>query len=147
MKKQIKARDFFTIAREKLSAEDIAASEQWVAEELERLEIQEAELKQLRKALKLSQEQVAHAAKMTQSDLSKAERRGDMRLSTLRRYVEALGGKFVVGARFGDKLVWLRTPEAELPASKLARPQAGRRVLASAPQARRGRARTSSTEK
>jgi hypothetical protein len=45
---------------------------------------------------------------MDQSELSKAERRADHRLSTLRRYVEALGGELEVFARFGSKRVRLK---------------------------------------
>jgi hypothetical protein len=38
----------------------------------------------------------------TQPEVSKLERRGDIRLSTLRSYVEALGGSLSVVARFED---------------------------------------------
>ena len=43
-----------------------------------------------------------------QSEVSKAERRDDHLLSTLRRYIEALGGELEVVARFGDKSVRLK---------------------------------------
>ncbi len=68
----------------------------------------EMSLTELRKALDLTQTEVAAAAKMTQSDLSKAERRRDHLLSTLRRIVEALGGKLEVTAVFPGKRVRLR---------------------------------------
>jgi hypothetical protein len=45
---------------------------------------------------------------MKQSELSRAERREDHLLSTLRRYVEGLGGELQVVARVGDKVVKLR---------------------------------------
>jgi hypothetical protein len=45
---------------------------------------------------------------MKQSELSRSERREDHLLSTLRRYVEGLGGELVVVARLGGKAVRLR---------------------------------------
>jgi hypothetical protein len=44
---------------------------------------------------------------MGQPELSRVERREDHRLSTLRRYVHALGGEIEVIARFGKKKVRL----------------------------------------
>jgi hypothetical protein len=44
---------------------------------------------------------------MTQSELSRLESRGDHRISTLRRYVEALGGELEVTALFGGRRVKL----------------------------------------
>jgi len=41
----------------------------------------------------MTQVDVARTAEMTQSELSRLESRGDHRISTLRRYVEALGGE------------------------------------------------------
>ena len=43
--------------------------------------------------------------------LCSMERRGDWLLSSLRRYVAALGGELEVVARFGDKSVHLHVPE------------------------------------
>ena len=45
---------------------------------------------------------------MKQSELSRAERREDHLLSTLRRYVKGLGGELEVVARVGRKVVRLR---------------------------------------
>jgi transcriptional regulator with XRE-family HTH domain len=68
-----------------------------------RAELQALTLRELRQGLELTQLQVAQAADMTQSELSRIESRADHRISTLRRYVEALGGEleitFVVGKR------------------------------------------------
>ena len=62
----------------------------------------------VRELLGKTQVQLAQKAKMSQADLSKAERRTDHLLSTLRRYVEALGGELDVIARFGDKQIRIR---------------------------------------
>ena len=64
-------------------------------------------LKALRQELELTQNQVSEAAAMTQSELSRLEGREDHLTSTLRRYVEALGGKLEVTAVFGKRRVKL----------------------------------------
>lgn len=69
-------------------------------------------LMELRKAMELSQEQVADALMVGQPAVAKVERRGDLQLSTLRRYVEALGGELVVTARFADAVVRIDTDAA-----------------------------------
>ncbi|QDE94212.1 transcriptional regulator [Myxococcus xanthus] len=65
-------------------------------------------LADLRRLRGLTQVEVAAAAGMDQSELSKAERRTGHRVSTLQRYVEALGGRLEVFARFGSKRVRLK---------------------------------------
>lgn len=64
-------------------------------------------LKALRQALELTQAEVGAVAEMTQSELSRLEAREDHLTSTLRRYVEALGGKLEVSAVFGKRRVKL----------------------------------------
>jgi hypothetical protein len=59
-------------------------------------------LKELRVARGRTQLEVAEQLGATQPEVSKLERRGDVRLSTLRSYVEALGGSLAVVARFED---------------------------------------------
>src|SRR6266568_144405 len=78
------------------------------AERFAEREILEMNLRELRQAAGKTQEQVARAAKMKQSELSRAERREDHLLSTLRRYVEGLGGELEVVARVGGRAVKLR---------------------------------------
>lgn len=46
----------------------------------------------LRAATGLTQNEVATRAKITQSEVSRAELRSDCRISTLERYAKALGG-------------------------------------------------------
>lgn len=50
---------------------------------------------------------------VTQANLSRIEHQDDLYLSTLRGYVEALGGRLELRAVFPDQTVDLRTPEAE----------------------------------
>ena len=58
----------------------------------------------------LTQEQVAEILHVTQAHVSKLEHREDMLLSTLRSYVEALGGQLEVLARFGKRTVRVKGP-------------------------------------
>jgi hypothetical protein len=51
--------------------------------------------------------ELAHATEMTQSELSRLESRADHRISTLRRYVEALGGQIEITALIGKRRVKL----------------------------------------
>jgi hypothetical protein len=50
-------------------------------------------LRDLREAAGKTQVDVATAADMSQGDVSRLEGREDIKIATLRRYVEALGGK------------------------------------------------------
>jgi hypothetical protein len=71
-------------------------------------ELLELNLRAVRELVGKTQVDVAGVTKMRQADVSKMERRADHLLSTLRRYVEALGGELEVTANFGDKRVRLR---------------------------------------
>lgn len=63
-------------------------------------EIRRTPLYKLRKALDLTQEQIADELGVGQAAVSRFERRPDMYLSTLRRFIEAMGGELEVRARF-----------------------------------------------
>ncbi|MCY7303752.1 MAG: helix-turn-helix domain-containing protein [Thermoleophilia bacterium] len=56
----------------------------------------------LRRARSLTQQRVADVLEMTQPEVSKLEQRRDVRVSTLRAYVAALGGQLALSARFAD---------------------------------------------
>lgn len=70
-------------------------------------QLRELTLKELRKDLEVTQAALAQAADMTQSELSRLESRADHRVSSLRRYVEALGGKIEITAIIGTRRVKL----------------------------------------
>jgi len=65
-------------------------------------------LEELRKARSLSQEEIAATLTVGQPAVAKLEKRTDMHVSNLRRYIEALGGTLEITARFGDASVVLR---------------------------------------
>jgi len=85
------------------TAREVAAAERLAGREL-----LEMNLRELRLATGRTQEQLATTSLMRQSELSRAERRTDHLLSTLRRYVEGLGGELEVTAHIGGKSVRLR---------------------------------------
>ena len=62
-------------------------------------------LYELRRAQELSQAEVADRLQITQAAVSKFEHAEDVRLSTLRQYIEALGGRLELSARFEDRVV------------------------------------------
>jgi DNA-binding XRE family transcriptional regulator len=62
-------------------------------------------LQELRERQRISQIMLANKLGVRQPTLSKLERREDMNLSTLRRYVRALGGELHITARFADGAV------------------------------------------
>lgn len=72
-----------------------------------RTEVEELTLQGLRRCLELTQAEVGVSAAMTQSELSRLEGRSDHLTSTLRRYVEALGGTLEISAVFGKRRIKL----------------------------------------
>lgn len=60
-------------------------------------------LRELRKIAGVTQASLAKRLKVSQGQISETENREDVLVSTLRRYVAALGGEIEVVARFGDK--------------------------------------------
>jgi DNA-binding XRE family transcriptional regulator len=64
---------------------------------------EELTLQDLRKAQKLTQEQMATVLNIGQDSISRLEKRSDMMLSTMRSYVEAMGGSLELVARFPNR--------------------------------------------
>ncbi len=71
---------------------------------------QELTLRELRKALDMTQTALAERLKIGQDTVSRLERRTDMLLSTLDDYVQALGGRLELNVEFpGHKKVRLKS--------------------------------------
>ena len=77
-----------------------------IDQEVER-ELLEMDLRALREAVGLTQGELAQRVEITQSQLSKMERREDHRISTLRRYVQALGGSLEICAVINGRRIKL----------------------------------------
>ena len=63
----------------------------------------EMTLRDLRKAHALTQQRMAEALHISQDGVSRIEKRSDFLLSTLRSYVEAMGGKLRLVVEFPDR--------------------------------------------
>lgn len=66
--------------------------------------LKELHLMELLHARDLTQRDLADRRHTTQPTISELEHRSDMYLSTLRRYVEAMGGTLVMVAQFPDNV-------------------------------------------
>ena len=64
---------------------------------------EEMSLQQLRRARKLTQQKMAKSLHIGQEGISKLEKRSDLLISTLRGYVEAMGGQLSLVAEFPDR--------------------------------------------
>ena len=73
-----------------------ARTKQLIAEEIA--------LRHLRRARDLTQQRMAELLRLDQGSVSKIESRSDMMLSTLRSYVEAMGGSLRLIAEFPDEI-------------------------------------------
>ena len=63
---------------------------------------EEMTLQELRKVLVRSQEEIGKVLKVNQAQVSKIERRTDMYVSTLRSFIEAMGGQLEIIAHIPD---------------------------------------------
>jgi|SRR6516225_1281108 transcriptional regulator with XRE-family HTH domain len=82
--------------RKELSAERRDKIEARAAE----LIAEEMSLRELRRAHKLTQERIAEALGIGQDQVSRLEQRSDLLISTLRSYIEAMGGHLTLIAEF-----------------------------------------------
>ena len=87
----------FSELREKMSPAARAESER----EFQRI-VEEMPLQKLREARHLTQASLATVMGVSQSEVSKIERRTDVYVSTLGSYLEAMGGRLEVSAIFPD---------------------------------------------
>lgn len=67
--------------------------------------VAEMPLQELRLARELSQQEMAELLEVGQPEVSKMERRTDLYVSTLRRFVQAMGGELEIQARFPDGII------------------------------------------
>ncbi len=78
------------------------ARREHILAEADRLQAEYLTLQMLRKAKKLTQAQLAEILNIQQVTVCKMEKRSDLLLSTLRSYVEAMGGKLSLTVEFPD---------------------------------------------
>jgi hypothetical protein len=93
----------FNELRKAMSPERRRRNEEATAEMLAELTLEE-----LRQARNHTQQELARVLHVGQPAVAKMERRADMYVTNLRRYVEALGGTLEITARFPDGAVSIR---------------------------------------
>ena len=79
---------------------------------------EEMTLRQLRQACRLTQQKVAKSLRIGQEGVSKIERRSDLLISTLREYVQAMGGQLSLVVEFPDREPVILSGITELQDSK-----------------------------
>ena len=138
-------------ARERLLQADAArAAHDALARTIgERVERRRASLAQLRKALGLTQAQVADSLGIDQAEVSKMERRLNHKLATLERFVQATGGTLRVSAVYGDVEVELNLGEllSEGPAADEGTPKPAKAPVKRAAKATSARRTAKTTKK
>ncbi len=72
----------------------------------------EMALQELRQAMQLTQQQLAENLQMNQAAVSKVEHQSDMYISTLRRFLAAMGGELRIVAHFPQGDVTINQFEA-----------------------------------
>jgi hypothetical protein len=89
---------------------------------------EELNLRELRRLRKLTQARVSRKLKIGQEGVSRIEKRSDLYISTLRSYVEAVGGKLSLVVELPDQppivLAGLGTGDGKRRAKKKVRPGA-----------------------
>lgn len=71
-----------------------------IEKEGQRIAAEARTIAEARKALSMTQTQVASALEITQGALSQMEKRDDMMVSTVQSYIEAMGGELKLVAKF-----------------------------------------------
>jgi transcriptional regulator with XRE-family HTH domain len=88
---------------ERIRRELSPARRKRIAARAAQLVTEEMTLQELRQARKLTPVRMAKALGITQDGVSRLEKRSDLLLSTLRKTVEALGGRLSLVAEFPDR--------------------------------------------
>ena len=70
--------------------------------------LEEMSLNDIRLSRNCSQTELADLLEIRQASVSKLEHRSDIHVSSLRKYIEALGGKLVIQAEFPEGAVRIR---------------------------------------
>ena len=70
--------------------------------------LQETDLAEMRRASKLSRKELAETLGVSKAAVAKLEKSADMDVSTLRRFIEAMGGNLEIVARFPNRRVVIK---------------------------------------
>jgi hypothetical protein len=120
------------IPYEQVLAEESEETQLWVKQRAAELIAEELNLRELRRLRRLTQARLSKKLKIGQEGVSRIEKRTDLYLSTLRTYVEGVGGKLSLIVEFPDRapviLTGFRENEGDTKVKKRARASAKSKV-------------------
>ena len=91
------------IPYEQVLALESEETQRWVKQRAAELIAEELNLRELRRLRKLTQASLSKKLKIGQEGVSRMEKRTDLYLSTLRSYVEGVGGELSLIVKFPDR--------------------------------------------
>jgi hypothetical protein len=94
---------YSTVSLEEMLARESEEFRQSVKERTAELIAEELNLRELRRLRKLTQTRLSKKLKIGQEGVSRIEKRTDLYISTLRSYVEGVGGKLSMVVEFPDQ--------------------------------------------
>lgn len=117
------------IPYEEVLALESEETQRWVKQRAAELIAEELNLRELRRLRKLTQARLSKKLKIGQEGVSRMEKRTDLYLSTLRSYVEGVGGKLSLIVEFPDRqpviLAGLGEDAGEVEGKKKAKKKSG----------------------
>jgi transcriptional regulator with XRE-family HTH domain len=113
-----------TISLEEMLAELPADRRERIEQRAAELIAEELNLRQIRHLRKLTQARLSKKLKIGQEGVSRIEKRSDLYLSTLRSYLEGVGGELTLMVKFPDRPPVILTGLGENADSKKAKKKA-----------------------
>jgi DNA-binding XRE family transcriptional regulator len=95
--------EYSTVSLEEMLSRESEETRNQVKKRTAELIAAELELRELRRLRKLTQARLSKKLKIGQEGVSRIEKRSDLYLSTLRSYVEGVGGELTLMVRFPDQ--------------------------------------------
>jgi transcriptional regulator with XRE-family HTH domain len=115
---------YSTVSLEEMLARESEEFRQSVKQRTAELIAEELTLRQIRRLRKLTQARLSKKLKIGQEGVSRIEKRSDLYLSTLRSYLEGVGGELTLMVKFPDHPPVILTGFGENTESKKAKKKA-----------------------
>lgn len=115
---------YSTVSLDEMLARQSAESRQKIEQMAAELIAEELNLREVRRVRKLTQTRLSKKLKIGQEGVSRIEKRSDLYLSTLRSYVEGVGGELTLMVKFPDRPPVILTGFGENSNSKKAKKKA-----------------------
>ena len=113
---------YSTVSLEEMLARESEEFRESVKQRTAELIAEELNLREMRRLRKLTQARLSRKLKIGQEGVSRIEKRTDLYLSTLRSYVEGVGGKLSLVVEFPDRPPVILTGLGESDPSRPAKP-------------------------